>query len=115
MMDVKDARKIIKDLSEKTFICSEYCIETESGYVITTKEKQKYARSKKQTNADRIRNFSDEELAEFLEKTVYYCRGRQNDKYCEDCPLFECRVCNGEYIGKWLQAEVKEGGADECS
>ena len=61
------------------------------------------------TNADRIRNMTDEELAEFLEKTVYYCRGRQNDKYCEDCPLFECRVCNGEYIGKWLQAEVEEG------
>lgn len=64
---------------------------------------------KPMTNADRIRNMSDEELAEFLEKTVYYCRGRQNDNYCEDCPLFECRVCNGEYIGKWLQAEVKEG------
>lgn len=70
---------------------------------------RKYVQSNIKTRADAIRNMTDEELAEFLEKTVYYCRGRQNDNYCEDCPLFECRVCNGEYIGKWLQAEVKEG------
>jgi hypothetical protein len=37
MMDIKDARKIIKDLSEKPFICAENYIETESGYVITVK------------------------------------------------------------------------------
>jgi hypothetical protein len=52
---------------------------------------------------------TDEELQSFLENIVYYCRGRQNDKYCEECKLFECRVCNGTYIGKWLQAEVEEG------
>ena len=38
MMNKKDAEKIIKDLSEKPFVCSEHCIETESGYVITKKE-----------------------------------------------------------------------------
>lgn len=103
MMDVKDARKIIKDLSEKTFICSEYCIETESGYVITTKERQKYARSKKQTNADRIRNMTDEELADFLEDVRRF--GFKN-LCCNDdlCDSDACDCC----VHEWLQAEVKE-------
>lgn len=96
MMDVKDARKIIKDLSEKTFICSEYCIETESGYVITTKERQKYARSKKQTNADRIRNMTDEELARAIGEDPH-CEKTECEDNCYECTL------------KWLQAEVKEG------
>ena len=64
---------------------------------------------KPMTNADAIRNMTDGELEKFIEQIVYYCRGRQNDKYCEDCPLFKCRVCNGTYISKWLQAEVEEG------
>lgn len=108
MMDVKDARKIIKDLSEKTFICSEHCIETESGYVITTKEKRKYARSKKQTNADRIRNMSDEELAEFM---FAIREGKAGDIVC-DADCYYCRIkdetCKRTML-KWLQAEVKEG------
>lgn len=41
MMDIKDARKIIKDLSEKPFICSEHYIETESGYVIAKSQSYK--------------------------------------------------------------------------
>lgn len=36
------------------------------------------------TNADRIRNMSDEELAEFLKETVISCREN----------LFLCRECN---------------------
>lgn len=100
MMDVKDARKIIKDLSEKTFICSEYCIETESGYVITTKERQKYARSKKQTNADRIRNMTDEELA------VYTCEIQQ-------LAIDRNKADKTEDALQWLQSEVKEGNSNE--
>lgn len=42
MMDIKDARKIIKDLSGKPFICYENCIETASGYVIKKREPQPY-------------------------------------------------------------------------
>ena len=104
MMNKKDAEKIIKDLSEKPFVCSEHCIETESGYVITTKEKRKYARSKKQTNADRIRNMTDEELAKFLELT-------------EACGYNDGSITdfkNGHYMDmlEWLQAEVKEGDSD---
>ena len=98
MMNKKDAENIIKDLSEKPFLCSEHCIETESGYVITTKEKRKYVRSKKQTNADRIRNMTDEELAEFLVTVnCAYCKHENTEKDCEDCFL------------EWLQAEAKEG------
>lgn len=107
-MDIKDARKIIKDLSEKTFICSEYYIETESGYVITTKEKQKYARSKKQTNADRIRNMTDEEFAEAI---------IHNRNSCDCCiPIMHGKACVGSCANsvlRWLQAEVKEGADDE--
>lgn len=59
----------------------------------------------KQTNADRIRNMTDEELAEFLlnfwSKTV-----------CDYCTKFiEDRPCNHECekgFFEWLQAEVKE-------
>ena len=66
VMDITDARNVIKDLNEKPFICSQYTIETESGYVITTKSKRPYCNSKKHTNADRIRSMSDDELAEWF-------------------------------------------------
>lgn len=38
MMNIKDARKIIDDLQNKPFLCSDEAIETDSGYVITRKE-----------------------------------------------------------------------------
>jgi hypothetical protein len=66
---------------------------------------------KPQTNADRIRNMTDEELAEFLVYTqstikncmigVEDCKHENTDKDCKDCFL------------EWLQAEVKEGGTDD--
>ena len=99
MMNKKDAEIIIKDLSEKPFACSKHYIETESGYVITTKEKQKYARSKKQTNADRIRNMTDEELAEFLANMQKFAIKRKAD--------------SKEEILRILQAEVKEGAEND--
>lgn len=50
----------------------------------------------KQTNADRIRNMTDEELADWLQWH------------------FDTYVFNTEdEVLKWLQAEVKEGGEDE--
>lgn len=66
---------------------------------------------KPMTNADRIRNMSDEELAEFLVKVnstiqdcmVIDCKCENTDRDCKDCFL------------EWLQAEVKEGGEDERS
>lgn len=63
---------------------------------------------KKTTNADRIRNMTDEELAEFLTGEV------NTVVNCGDCdePESEYGSCIGDcknpYL-KWLQAEVKEG------
>ena len=60
------------------------------------------------TNADRIRNMTDEELAEFLTGEVITVVN------CGDCdePESEYGSCIGDcknpYL-KWLQAEVKEG------
>ena len=59
------------------------------------------------TNADRIRNMTDEELAEFLSKTV------DDIVSCDVCdePTNKYGSCSGNcknlYL-KWLQAEVKE-------
>ncbi len=52
------------------------------------------------TNADRIRNMSDEELAEFLERHFsceYECEAVKDDCACD---------CKGAII-YWLQSEVK--------
>ena len=64
------------------------------------------------TNADRIRNMTDEELAEFLVYTqstikecmigVADCKYENTDKDCKDCFL------------EWLQAEVKESDSNAC-
>lgn len=74
------------------------------------------------TNADRIRNFSDEDLAEFLDKSLnndredcdpigcfgcaYYGTHHQD----KDSEFYECGDCEFEGgLLEWLQAEVKEG------
>lgn len=85
---------------------------------LETFNKREYVESqcqceKPKSNADAIRNMSDEELATFLRQAVYYCRGRQDNTKCEDCPLIDCRGCNNILIGEWLQAEVKEGNTNE--
>ena len=58
-----------------------------------------------QTNADRIRAMSDEELAEFLESKVWDCG---THKHCSSCPT---RNEKGEClsVAKWLKqpAEVE--------
>ena len=63
-------------------------------------------RWKPMTNADRIRNMTDEELAEFLVYTqstikncmigIEECKHENTDKDCKDCFL------------EWLQAEVED-------
>jgi len=59
MMDINDAKAVVKGLQEKPFICSENAIETNNGFVIK-RISQKYSR------ADKIRSMDDAELAEFL-------------------------------------------------
>ena len=58
--------------------------------------------SKNQTNADRIRHMSDEELAEFLEKNGMCELCEHRDK--ENC--FE-ENCKKGFL-KWLQSEAEE-------
>ena len=63
---------------------------------------------KKQTNADRIRNMSDEELSSFLKDTVF--EDGQNMFLCEDyagtsvCDGYQCGDCKA-YL-HWLRKEV---------
>lgn len=74
----------------------EYC--EKCGYI-----KQQCQCEKPMTNADRIRNMTDEELAEFLWGS---CKKRMPDKPCVYPVDYEmCKVC---YL-EWLQTKVKEG------
>ena len=61
-------------------------------------------REKKKTNADRIRSFSDEELAEFIGILA------EGNEDCAKCPAvsykFWCKTCK-EGILEWLQSEVE--------
>ena len=58
---------------------------------------------KPMTNADRIRNMSDEELADFLGGN---CDKRMPNRFC--AYPFDYEMCRECYF-EWLQAEVKEG------
>lgn len=66
--------------------------------------------TKKQTNADRIRNMTDEELSSFLNDTVF--EDGQNMFLCEDyvgtsaCDGCKCGDCKA-YL-HWLRKEVEE-------
>ena len=98
--DKTDARNVLKDLQEKQFICSQYAIETESGYVITTKSKRPYCKPKKQTNADRIRAMSDEDLAMNMMCPNENGLGEIDCDKSDNCNCYEC-------ILHWLQSEVE--------
>lgn len=105
------------------------------------KAAQDFARSliehkKPQTNADRIRAMSDEELAEFIRKMVdgsnthdVACYGcihygtHHSDPENKGTDLYECGGCQSEGIGldvlKWLMLPVREahkgdGGGDNA-
>ena len=66
----------------------------------------KITTGKSQTNADRIRAMSDEELAKILNAFTSYfdeCNRSVMDIYCRDCELFElCSLWEGKAI-EWLQ------------
>ena len=66
--------------------------------------------SDKQTNADRIRTMSDEELAELLEKISRTCIVNfmgYADKDC-DLDIISCKACGAKAptILDWLQSEA---------
>lgn len=63
--------------------------------------------AKPQTNGDRIRNMSDEDLADLLEAVNYEgMKGLDADWPCDDCEkVLACEFC----FKKWLQKESEEG------
>ena len=73
----------------------------EISYAIS--ELEKAVERKQITNADRIRNMSDEELAEFL------CKLDTTGSNPKSVWNGEFWIDEGEELLKWLQAEAKEG------
>lgn len=70
----------------------------------------KITTGKSQTNADRIRAMSDEDLAKILNAFNAYfdeCNRSEDDIDCHDCELFElCSLCEGKAI-EWLKQPAK--------
>lgn len=60
---------------------------------------------KKQTNADHIRSFSDEELAEFIRELNECCLAGAGMVDCSNNT--DCIDCKGVVL-EWLQSEVEE-------
>lgn len=67
-----------------------------------------------QTNADRIRQMSDEELADWIAQILTYHTRASSDPHKDechtDCPLYRC--CNdqpSDNIEDWLKSPVEEG------
>ena len=67
-------------------------------------------RKRKQTNADRIRAMSDEELAKWIDWLFGRCEWCDTDKMAtDDCNDVECTSC----ILEWLQQPVEESDGNE--
>ena len=61
---------------------------------------------KRQTNADRIRNMSDEELAELITGSLNFDCADYCDSFTQGC-AFNCGKKDREIALKWLQSEVE--------
>ena len=71
----------------------------------------------RRTNADRIRNMSDKELAEFIHKMEATCFADIIGYANKDCGQgkISCRECRAKAptILEWLQSEVKTEESEE--
>ena len=81
---------------------SSYDLKIVLGYI---DEYFEIVKSDKQTNADRIRNMSDEELAEFLKEVSENCLAEYYPCRNENCNGGDCFK---EDILEWLQSSVNE-------
>lgn len=61
----------------------------------------------KQTNADRIRNMSDEELAELITGSLNFDCADYCDSFMNGC-AFKCGKKEREIALKWLQSEAEQ-------
>ena len=59
------------------------------------------------TNYDRIKSMSDEDLATLINRIVV-CHHLRNEWHCEKCPIYPAKPCNTECIIDWLKQEVSE-------
>ena len=62
--------------------------------------------SDKQTNADRIRNMSDEELVELITGSLNFDCASYCDSFTQGC-AFNCGKKDREIALKWLQSEAE--------
>ena len=60
----------------------------------------------RQTNADRIRNMSDEELAELITGSLNFDCADYCDSFTQGC-AFDCNKKDREMALKWLQSEAE--------
>ena len=61
---------------------------------------------KKETNADRIRNMSDEELSELITGSLNFDCADYCDSFTQGC-AFNCSKRDREIALKWLQSEAE--------
>ena len=61
----------------------------------------------RQTNADRIRNMSDEELAELITGSLNFDCADYCDSFTQGC-AFNCNKKDREIALKWLQSEADQ-------
>ena len=61
---------------------------------------------KKETNADRIRNMSDEKLAELITGSLNFDCADYCDSFTHGC-AFNCNKKDREIALKWLQSEAE--------
>lgn len=59
----------------------------------------------KMTNADKIRNMTDEELAEFIDKVTDCC---SDGWMCDKCPMYDADCAKIEGFIAWLKVEVDQ-------
>lgn len=82
------------------------------GDILETLELFRSLATEPQTNADRIRAMSDEELVVFLDSFTCNCIGcRDNDGRNEICPIYKRqygRYCEPKDIMGWLQSPAEE-------
>ena len=66
-------------------------------------------RKRRQTNGDRIRDMTDEELATFINRIVV-CHKLRNQGQCKKCPINTAKPCDTEGIYDYLKQQKAEDG-----
>lgn len=117
---VKSAKIVVRKIDEKPYYEIKYFDLSDNEYYIGYGSykleyvfewlEQCFEIVEKNTNADKIRNMTDEELARFIESVQCYGHG-----WCEKCSSMNGDYCNGmranepdEDILRWLKQPVED-------